>query len=93
MIYQSSQTSKGLITQRDNLIEQLQEKLDLTKNTTIDITSFKTQALEIKEKLEVVQQELYQKVDTFQKCYQETNISLKSIYVKEKDSCVARSKF
>jgi hypothetical protein len=93
LIYQSSQTNKGLITQRDNLIEQLQAKLALTENTTIDITAFKTQASEINEKLEVVQQELYQKVDTIQKCYQAINISLKSIYVKEKDACVARSKF
>jgi hypothetical protein len=42
--YQSSQTRKGFITQRDNLIEQLQTKLTLTENTTIDITAFKTQA-------------------------------------------------
>jgi hypothetical protein len=32
-------------------------------------------------------------VDTIQKCYQAINLSLKSIYVKEKDVCVARSKF
>jgi hypothetical protein len=68
-------------------------KLALTENTTINITAFKTQASEINEKLEVSQQELYQKVDAIQKCYQEINLSLKSIYGKEKDACAARSKF
>jgi hypothetical protein len=93
LLYQSSQTNKGLITQWDNLIEQLQDKLALTENTTIDITPFKTQASEINEKMEVFQQELYQKVDDIQKCYQAIKLSLKSIYVKEKDACAARSKF
>ena len=65
----------------------------LTENTTIDITSFKAQALEINEKMEYVQQDLYQKVDTIQKCYQTITSSLKSIYVKEKVACVAISKF
>jgi hypothetical protein len=71
----------------------LQAKLALTENTTIDITAFKAQASEINEKMEVVQQDLYQKVDTNQKCYQAINLSLKSIYVKEKYACVSRSKF
>jgi hypothetical protein len=93
LIYQNSQTNKAMITQWDSLIEQLQAKLVLMENTTIDITAFKAQASEINEKLEVVQQDLYQKVDTIQKYYQAINNSLKSIYVKEKDASVARSKF
>jgi len=55
--------------------------------------AFKEQASEINEKLEVAQEDLYQKVDTIQKCYQAINISLKIIYVKEKYACMARSKF
>jgi hypothetical protein len=43
MLYQSSHTSKGLITHNENLIEQLQARLALTENTMIDILSFKTQ--------------------------------------------------
>jgi hypothetical protein len=35
LIYQSSQTIKDMITQRDSLIEQLQAKLVLVENTTI----------------------------------------------------------
>jgi hypothetical protein len=44
-----------LVTQRDELIEQLQAILTLTEGTAIDISAFKTQALEINEKLEVAQ--------------------------------------
>jgi hypothetical protein len=58
-----------------------------------DITAFKTQASEINEKLEVAQQELYQKVDAIQKFYQAINLSLKSIYVREKDARATGSKF
>jgi hypothetical protein len=82
-----------MTTQLDSLIEQLQAKLVLVENTTIDVTSFKAQKFEINEKLEAIQQDLYQKVDTIQKHYQSINNSLKNIYEKQKDSCVARSKF
>ena len=82
-----------MITQWDGLIEQLHDKLALVENTITNITAFKEEASEINEKLEVVQQDLYQKVDTIQKYYQAINNSLKSIYVKEKDAFVARSKF
>jgi hypothetical protein len=37
------------------------------ENKKINITGFKAQEYEINEKLEVVQQDLYQKVDTVQK--------------------------
>jgi len=36
--------------------------------------------------MEVSQQELYQKVDAIQKCYQVVDLSLKDIYVKEKEA-------
>jgi hypothetical protein len=69
-LHHSSQINQGLVTQRDELIEQLQARLDLTEGTLIDISTFQTQALEINEKLEVAQQDLYLKVDAIQKCYQ-----------------------
>jgi hypothetical protein len=75
------------------LIEKLQSKLALIENITIDITAFKSQVYEINEKLEAVQHYLYKKVDTIQKFYQEINNSMKSIYAKEKDALVSRSKF
>jgi hypothetical protein len=59
----------------------------------IDISAFRTQALEINEKLEFAEQELYLKVNAIQKCYQEVDISLKDICVKEIEACSAQSKF
>ena len=93
LIYQSLQTNKDMITQRDSLIEQFQAKLALTENTTMHINSFKTQASEINEKLEVAEQELYQNIDAIQKCYQAINLSLKNIISKKIHVCAARSKF
>jgi hypothetical protein len=42
--------------------------------------------LEINGKPKFAQQELYLKVDAIQKCYQEIYLSLKDIYVKEKEA-------
>jgi hypothetical protein len=92
-LHQSSQTNQGLVTQRDELIEQLQARLDLTEGTSIDISAFQTQALEINEKLEIAQQDLFLKVDAIQKCYQAVDLSLKDIYVKEREARSARAKF
>jgi len=75
-----------MVTQHDELIEQLQAILNLTEGTTIDISAFKTQAMEINEKLEVSQHDLYLKVDAIQKCYQAVDLSLKDINVKEKEA-------
>jgi hypothetical protein len=66
-LQQSSQTNQGLVTQRGELIEQMQARLTLTEGTMIDISTFQTQALEINEKLEAAQQDLYLKVDAIQK--------------------------
>jgi hypothetical protein len=75
-----------LVTQCDELIEQLQARLSLTKGTSIDISAFQTQALEINENMEVAQQDLFLKVDVIQKCYQAIDLSLKDIYVKEREA-------
>jgi hypothetical protein len=42
-----------MVTQCDELIEKLQDILTVTEGTMIDISAFKTQALEINEKMEV----------------------------------------
>jgi hypothetical protein len=49
--------------------------------------------LEINEKMEAVQQGLYLKLDVIQKCYQAVYLSLKDIYVKEKEARSSQSKF
>jgi hypothetical protein len=53
-LHQSLQTNRGLVTQRDELIKQLQAKLNLVEGTSIDISAFQAQAREINEKLEIV---------------------------------------
>jgi hypothetical protein len=69
-LHRNSQADKGLITQRDELIKKLQARLDLTEGTTVEILSFQTQTLEENEKQEMIQQDLFMKVDAIQKCYQ-----------------------
>jgi hypothetical protein len=85
--------NKGLITQQEELIKQLQARLDLTEGTSIEISSFRTQALEVNEKLEMAQQDLFMKVDAIQKYYQAIDLALKDIYIKEREAHSARVKF
>jgi hypothetical protein len=73
-LHRNSQANKGLVTQRDELIRKLQARLDLTEGTSVDISAFQTQALEINEKLEMAQQDLFMKVDAIQKCYQAVDL-------------------
>jgi hypothetical protein len=90
-LHQSSQINQGLITQCDEFIRQLQARLKLTEGTSIDISAFQIQALEINEKLEVAQQDLFLKIDAIQKCYQAVDISLKDIYIKEREAPLSPS--
>jgi hypothetical protein len=52
-----------LVTQQEELIKKLQARLDLTEGTSIEISSFQTQAMEVNERLEMAQQDLFMKVD------------------------------
>jgi hypothetical protein len=49
--------------------------------------------LEINEKLEDAEQDLFMKIDAIQKCYQAVDISLKDIYIKEREARSTRVKF
>jgi len=49
--------------------------------------------MEINEKLETTQQDLFMKVDSIQNCYQVGYIALKDVYTKEKESLLARANF
>jgi hypothetical protein len=89
----NSQFDKGLITQHVELIKQLQAKLELTEGTSVDISAFQTQAMEINENLEKAQLYLFMKVDAIQKCYLVVDISLKDIYIKEREARSTRVKF
>jgi hypothetical protein len=59
-----------LVTQQEELIKQLQAKIDLTEGTIVEMASFQAQALEVHEKLESTQQDLFTKVEAIQNCYQ-----------------------
>jgi hypothetical protein len=91
--HQISQINQCLITQHDEFIRQMQARLKLTEGTSIEILAFQIQALEINEKLEATQQDLFLKIDVIQKCYWVVDISLKDIYIKEREARSTRVKF
>jgi hypothetical protein len=91
--FQNQHLSKNMVSQRDIFINQLQARIVTIESTVIDISSFKKQALEINEGLQIVQQNFYESLDTIQKYYQVINGSLQSIDDKEKESIMAKSKF
>jgi hypothetical protein len=65
----------------------------LTEGTSVDISAFQTQAMEINEKLENAQQDLFMKVEAIQNYYQAVDLSLKDIYIKEREARSTRVKF
>jgi chromosome segregation ATPase len=91
--FQNQHVNNNMVSQRDTLINQLQVCITTIKSTIIDISAFKKQASEINERLQIVQQNLYESLDTIQKHYQVINNSLQIIDDKEKQSSIARSKF
>ena len=68
-LQRNSRFNQGLITQHAELIKQLQAKLELTESTSMDISALQTQAMEINEKMENAQQDLFMKVEAIQNCY------------------------
>jgi hypothetical protein len=91
--HQISQINQCLITQHDEFIRQMKARLKLTEGTSVEILAFQIQALEINEKLEAAQQNLFLKIDVIQKCYRVVDISLKDIYIKEREARSTRVKF
>jgi hypothetical protein len=83
---QNQHLSNNMLSQRDTLINQLQARITTIESTVIDISAFKKQASEVNEKLQIVQQDLYESLDSIQKHYQVINNSLKIIDEKEKES-------
>jgi len=53
-----------LVTQYDELIGKFQANLDSNEDTLVDISAFQTQEMEINEKREMAQQDLFMKVDS-----------------------------
>jgi hypothetical protein len=54
-MHKNSQASRELAIQQGELVKQLQDKINLTKNTTVDMAIFQAQVLEVHEKPESTQ--------------------------------------
>ena len=52
--FQNQHLRNNMLSQRDTLINQLQAQITTIEGTLIDISSFKKQALEVNEKLQIV---------------------------------------
>jgi signal transduction histidine kinase len=79
--------------QQEELVKQLQAKINLTENTVVDMEIFQAQALEVHEKLESTQQNLLTKVEVVQNYYRVADHSLNNIHLKEREAIAARVTF
>jgi hypothetical protein len=79
--------------QQGELVKQMQAKLKLTENETMDISPFQAQALGVQEKLELVQQNLFIRLESIQNYYRSPDHSLNNIFIKEREANTARVTF
>ena len=85
-MHKNSQASRELVIKREELVKQLQAKVNLTENMIVDMEIFQAQALEVHEKMESAQQNLLTKVEVVQNYYRVANHSLNNIYIKEREA-------
>ena len=71
-----------MVTQHEELVKKLQAKIELVEGTTVDMAFFQAQALEVHEKLESAQQDIFTKVEAIQNCYRVVDLSHNKIYIK-----------
>jgi hypothetical protein len=92
-MHRNSQSSRELTIQQEELVKQLQAKINLTENTAVDMVSFQAQTIEAHEKLESTQESIFAKGEVVQNHYWVVNQSLNNIYLKEKEAIAARTTF
>jgi hypothetical protein len=92
-MHKNVQASEIWASQQDELVKQLQAKLDLTENMVINIIVFQAQALDVCKKLEATQQNLFNKVEIIQNHFQVVSQSLDNIILRERESTAARATF
>jgi hypothetical protein len=92
-IHQSAQTSQAQVSQQEELIRQLQVKLNSAESQVIDIGIFQSQAIEIRKRVSVAQQDLLAKVEAIQNHCQTIDQALKDISLREREAGVARVAF
>jgi hypothetical protein len=90
---QVAQTNQSQISQQEELIEQLQAKLNLAESQVIDIGIFQSQAKEIRKRVSTAQQDLLAKVETIQNNCQLIDQVLENISFREKEAGAARVAF
>ena len=78
-IHNNMQVIKRRTIQQDELVKQLQDKVNSTEKMVVDIAPFQPQALEVLKKLEMAQQSLFTKVEIIQNHFQKVNQSLDNI--------------
>jgi hypothetical protein len=92
-IHQKSQTNQAQVSQQEELIRQLQVKLNSGKSQVIDIRIFKCQAIEIRKRVSVAHQGLLAKVEAIQNHCRTIDQVLEDISSREREVGVARVAF
>ena len=87
------QTSQIQVIRQEELVRQLQAKLNSIKGQVIDLKVFQDQSLEIHEKVEAEQQKVISQVEIIQNYFQETSNDFDNVIFKEKEAKVARATF
>jgi hypothetical protein len=91
--HQLAQTSRAQVSQQEELIRQLQVKLNSAESQVIDIGIFKSQAIEIQKRVSVAQQDLLAKVEAIQNHCQTIDQVLEDISLREREVGAARVAF
>jgi hypothetical protein len=92
-VRQSTQISQTQVSQQGQQIIELQSKLDVVENQVLDIKMFRSQAVEIRQKVLTAQQDLLVKVGTIQNHFQTIDQVLENISLREREVGVARVAF
>jgi chromosome segregation ATPase len=92
-IHQSAQTSQAQVSQQEELIRQLQVKLNSVEIQVIDIRIFKSQVIEIQKRVSVAQQYLLAKVEAIQNHCHPIEQVLEDISLRQREAGAARVAF
>jgi cob(I)alamin adenosyltransferase len=87
------QDSQGQATQQEELVIQLQERLNSIQNQVIDLKFFQDLSVEVHTKIEAEQQRLISKIEIIQNYFQEVNNFFDNFIFKEKEAKAARVTF
>ena len=83
-IHKNSQANRELAVQQEELVKQLQSKINSIENTVVNVVVFQARALEVQEKLESVEQKLFIRLEAIQNYYRLADHSLNNICLKER---------